>query len=107
MRFELRTDVSNIDKIEYGKKGSELECFIPAEYEWKQLNFGQGEGQVLVDGCEWGFYYTDNNMIGIVLHEGDIDISQASIFIKKVKEKVSKSVSAEIEVVLVGDETSE
>jgi len=66
--------------------------------EWRQLNYGQGEGQVLIDGCEWGFYWfgVDAEFV-IMLHDGEISLTKAVEFVQSVAQLVvSPGVAIEI-----------
>jgi hypothetical protein len=53
MIFSITAIDEPFPQLEYGQNPRHLECFIPAGVEWHQLNFGQGEGQVEIEGCEW------------------------------------------------------
>ena len=103
MIFELRENDGFVPDIEDGGLGKELSGFIPDGYKWEQLNYGQGEGQVQINNCEWGFYYGGNNSISIILHEGSIDIEDAYIFIGKVKEKIYGEKSITTQILLIGN----
>jgi hypothetical protein len=103
MQFEIKERSGYLPELQYGCTGYELSCFIPDSYEWKQINYGQGEGQVLIDFCEWGFYYTDNDSLIVVLHEGVILLNEAVKFIELVVKKVFTEKSGNVDVLLVGD----
>jgi hypothetical protein len=64
-------------RLTFGPVGSELSTYLPATIEWKQLNYGQGEGQVLIAGCEWGLYWYNSTDLALVLHSGEVDLSTA------------------------------
>lgn len=68
MVFEITCVGGGFPDIEY-PRGRELSVFFPAGHACVQLNYGQGEGQVLIDGAEWGFYYSDKTTLHAVLHE--------------------------------------
>ena len=87
MTFAIKEKSGIIPDLDYGSRQSELSCFIPEGYDWEQTNYGQGEGQVRVEGSEWGFYYSDDG-INITLHEGIIPLSEAVRFVEKVAEKI-------------------
>ncbi len=88
MRFELKEENGFIPDFECETPGRELSCFIPDGYLWEQINYGQGEGQVVINNCEWGFYYSDDNAISIVLHTGTITVEEGLQFVSAVKEKI-------------------
>lgn len=64
-----------------GPYGRELACYIPDELTWKQLNYGQCEGQVEIDGNEWGLYWTAPDVFAVQLHTGEIDLERALRFV--------------------------
>ena len=72
MRFDLLEKNGFVPNLEYGNEGQEHSCFIPDGIPWLQLSYGQGEGQVSILDCEWGFYYGDNKVISIELHDGTV-----------------------------------
>ena len=98
MIFYLKERNNFVPDLQYGSTGVELECFIPDGYEWLQINYGQGEGQVLINGCEWGFYYSNHDSITVVLHEGDISEDEAYEFAKDVCNHIFGSKSADVEI---------
>jgi len=100
MKFELVFEAEEFD-ISYGEQGRELSCFIPEGMSWRQLNYGQGEGQVEIDGNEWGFYYSDSGGICVVLHKGEAQHGSALEFVEKVKDKIFGERSKFCKVLLV------
>jgi len=106
MRFDLKEADGYLPDLIYGEQGNELSCFLPDDVKWEQVNYGQGEGQVMIDSCEWGFYYVDDDTISIVLHSGNMPLSDASKFIKNVCKKVfgDKDNSVTISVTGTGDD---
>jgi hypothetical protein len=101
----VRFDLKNMNGLEavlkYGDPGRELSCFMPEDSQWEQINYGQGEGQLLVNGCEWGFYYTDDNSLSVVLHKGPLSRSEAEAFVDAVKLKIYGADSVNVEVKFV------
>jgi hypothetical protein len=73
-----------------GPRGRELRCFIPDELPWVQLNYGQGEGQVMINNCQWGFYWQSPNELAICLESGEVDRKFAYQFVLAVAKKLSK-----------------
>ena len=90
MIFRLREENGFLPDLVYGDRGRELRCFIPIEYSWKQLNYGQGEGQVLINGSEWGFYYSSYETIDVILHDQATSQKEALQFAHRVCEHVYK-----------------
>ena len=48
----------------------QLQPFIPNSVLSRQVNFGQGEGQILVEDCIWGIYEHGNHGYRIQFEEG-------------------------------------
>lgn len=103
MRFEIFDKYGDLPDLVYGEEGRELSCFIPDNIDWRQVNYGQGEGQVLIDGAEWGFYYGDQNTISIMLHKGEVEVQSAFHFVLKTSKKVFGE-NANIKITLVGED---
>lgn len=89
MIFEILDEDSSLDKIIYGKKGRELSCFIPFDSGWTQLNYGQGEGEVSINSCTWGFYFSDNGL-SVALLSGEIKINDAYELLQGIAKKILK-----------------
>ena len=75
--FEVFCPNHEWPEIDY-PRGQELSVFFPKGRPAVQVNYGQGEGQVLIDGLEWGFYYNERGNLDVVLHGAGISPSQAS-----------------------------
>jgi hypothetical protein len=68
-------------------RGSELVGYFPKGAAVKQLNYGQGEGQVEISGCEWGIYQTNNrDELALVVHSGEISAMDAVAVVRQVAE---------------------
>jgi len=86
MRFVVRVIGKPFPYPELGPPGSELAGYIPAGTQWKQLNYGQGEGQVEMAGCEWGLYQTYCGALAIELHLGKCSAPAAFELVRRVAE---------------------
>ncbi len=89
MFFVIKFDQSRSLDIRRGPQGFELSCYVPAGVSWKQINYGQSEGQVEIEGREWGFYWQGPGDFAVVLHDGEIDATEAVKFVRAVAEKLS------------------
>jgi hypothetical protein len=107
VKFVIMPTGAPFPKLELGTldRGGALACFIPAGIEWKQINYGQGEGQVEIGGCEWGFYYTSRYKCsslaagwGIVvqLEVGDFSANAALELVQRIAELISCGAPFEI-----------
>lgn len=95
MVFELGDGDSNWDDLDYS--GSpKLSVFFPPGSDCKELNYGQGEGQVLIDGHEWGFYYGDQGHLLAVLHDGDLSVEEASLVVSRLSANLSTKLGSEV-----------
>ncbi len=97
IEFELLVEDGERIDIVFGPPGKELACFVPDGMEWKQINYGQGEGQININGNEWGIYYSVNGGISIILHDGEVDYSEALALVEKIKNKVFGERTVKIE----------
>lgn len=84
MRFDIIGKDSSVSEPPNGPQGRELSYFIPDDIEWQQLNYGQGEGQARIFGCEWGFYFARDRAVTIMVHAGAVDAELALTFAKRV-----------------------
>jgi|CXWL01.1.fsa_nt_gi hypothetical protein len=104
MRFAIQAINGEIPALKYGPSNParrELECFVPDFCDWRQLNYGQGEGQVEIEGREWGFYYGSGGEISVYLHSGQMDPQAAFAFVRDVANKIVRGKVA-FRIVLIG-----
>lgn len=73
----------------------ELRLFFPVGYTCEQLNCRDGEGQILIDGNEWGIYDTYANALTVVLHAGDLSYSDAKKVVNAICRQLSIRTSVE------------
>lgn len=78
----------------------DLSKTIPKNYQGKPLNFGQGEGQVEIDGTVWGFYVSDSGDYCMQFEEGYLDWHSLNNLVESIVSAIDISfgVSAKIEV---------
>lgn len=90
MVFVIRFEGGALPEYVVGPPGRELSCYIPDDLPWKQINFGQGEGQADIAGNEWGFYHgpPDSGELHVVLHSGDLDPPDAVAFVNAIAMKL-------------------
>jgi hypothetical protein len=102
MRFRIRPVGGQLPDIPLGPPGRELGCYLPTSVAWRQLNYGQGEGQVEVEGREWGLYQTGDGGLAVVLHSGEVSAADGLAFACRVAELVAGD--APFELLLQGTE---
>lgn len=60
----------------------DLETIIPKNRSGEALNFGQGEGQVAIDGTVWGIYCGKQGNYFIQYEEGSLSPAEFNAFMK-------------------------
>jgi hypothetical protein len=63
---------------------------------WRQINYGQGEGQVDVAGREWGIYQAEGGGLVLVLHSGELAAEQGLEFARRVADVVAGGTKVEL-----------
>src|SRR4051812_46333282 len=86
MRFVIRPVDGPFRYPNLGVRGRELSGYIPPGVEWRQINYGQGEGQIEIAGCEWGFYQTGCHGLAVALHIGEVPATEALDFTRRIAE---------------------
>lgn len=71
-----------------------LSLFFPPGAVCKQLNSGQGEGQVMIDGAEWGFYYNESGNLDVVLHGGGLSTEEAERVVRSICRQLERELGA-------------
>lgn len=71
-----------------GPRGRELEYLIPEGVEWDQVGYGQGEGQVRMEGCEWGIYWESARRLSLQLESGQVEFEVAAATVRRIADKV-------------------
>jgi len=102
MRFEIIPVEGSFPEIRYGPQGRELSGFLPENVHWHPLNYGQGEGQVMIEGCEWGFYHGMDGVKSVKLHTGTWSAEQAFAFVEGVAKKIAGNTRYKL--ILVGED---
>ena len=89
MAFRIRFPDGRHPEFNLGPPGGELGCYVPEGIAWTQRNYGQGEGQVEIDGRVWGFYWNAPGTLDVILHRSEIDLDQALAFVRAVAERLA------------------
>lgn len=101
MKFELVDRQGYLPDLNYGESGRELACFVPEDFEWQQVQFENGEGEVEIRGHVWRFYFTQEG-IGIKLMDGIVTFKEADLFLQAVKERIWGSHHHEVQCFIAG-----
>lgn len=99
MKFRIAPVEGLFPELDYPASPNELSLFFPAGHSCEQINYGQGEGQVLIDGMEWCFYYNDNGDLSVVLHEAGLSNAKATAVVEAICERLSTSTALSWQVV--------
>jgi hypothetical protein len=103
MKFVIRSNDGHFPDPVIGPPGRELVCYLPDRVDWRQLNYGQGEGQAEAIGGEWGFYWSGEGQMSVILHAGSVRPEAAFRFVRGVAERVAGRTTG-FEIVLAGDD---
>ena len=67
----MRIAIGNDASIEV-RESDDLLCLVPADSVGRVLNYGQGEGQVWIDGIVWGLYVDSSGHYYLQFEEGSL-----------------------------------
>lgn len=67
----------------------DLALFIPDHLDGKVLNYGQGEGQIEIEGTVWGLYVNNENFYYFTLEEGFISWDKFTALVDSILVKVN------------------
>lgn len=95
----------NSANISFNKK-DELLRVIPCNMDGKALNYGQGEGQVEIEGVVFGFYLNNENIYYMQFEEGVIDWKDLVELIKAIVLKIEKEFNSNIKLIAEGSYTN-
>ena len=85
----MKIIISNAVKVEFKTKIDLLQL-IPDGIDGKVLNYGQGEGQVLIGESVWGIYYSSNTECVLQYEEGIIDFLTVLALATRIIEKLKR-----------------
>lgn len=81
---------------------SQLHWLFPPDLPCEQLNYGQGEGQALLDGAEWGFYYDRSGDLDVVMHSGELALERAAKVVELICEQMERHLGVAFQFELCG-----
>lgn len=106
----MKIVISNASDINFESK-VDLNRIIPEGIDGHALNFGQGEGQVLIDNSVWGIYYADNDNCILQYEEGLIEflplLALTTRIIDKLKREFNQNLVFQIQGALEGQKSHE
>ncbi|MCP3101814.1 hypothetical protein LZ198_23335 [Myxococcus sp. K15C18031901] len=91
--YEVTGDLASLD---LGEWPTPLSVFFPEGSRCEQLNYGQGEGQVDIDGEEWGFYWSPHGSLRVVRHEGLRSVEQTQEVMTRIRARLAERLRGEV-----------
>jgi inosine-uridine nucleoside N-ribohydrolase len=73
----------------------------------KVVNYGQGEGQVEIEGIVFGFYFGEDNKYYFTFEEGVIEWGRAKVLVDAILNKIQKEFGNDIKLLANGPLTNE
>ena len=93
----MRILIDDKNKIEFDSL-TDLAKLIPSSLNGKAINYGQGEGQVEIEGTIWGIYYTDKKyQFCLQYEEGVIEWSSLQHICHLILEQIRLAFGQDIE----------
>lgn len=80
----------------------DLAKIIPASLRGKALNFGQGEGQVEIEGTIWGMYCGGRENYLLQYEEGLISWEEFEPILKAIQDKIKIEFGSQIRFIVEG-----
>lgn len=106
----MKIIISNAADIDFESK-VDLNRLIPEGIDGNVLNYGQGEGQVLIDSLVWGIYCSNEDTYILQYEEGLIDfltlLALTTRIIDKLKREFNQNLIFKIEGLLEHQESHE
>ena len=97
----MKLSLLNSANIAFNKK-DELLRVIPYKMNGKVLNYGQGEGQIEIEGVVFGFYLNNENIYYMQFEEGVIDWIDLVKLIDAIILKIEKEFNSNIKLMAEG-----
>lgn len=67
-----------------GPRGRELEYVLPADVEWEQVSYGQGEGQIRMLGCQWGISWEGPRKLSLEVESGQVPLDSVMAIVSRI-----------------------
>jgi hypothetical protein len=81
---------------------ADLAKAIPLGKSGQPLNYGQGEGQVEIDGTVWGFYVDGEQSYQMAFEEGVVEWAKIQELVSEIVKALSHNFSTSISIHAVG-----
>jgi len=97
----MKIIISNANDVEF-ETLVDLNRLIPEGIDGKILNYGQGEGQVLIGESVWGIYAKSENESVLQYENGLIDFFTLLALTSKIMDKLRREFSSDLEFKIEG-----
>ena len=94
------------ENIDLTSKG-DLALFIPDHLNGKVLNYGQGEGQVEIEGTVWGLYVNTDNNYYFTFEEGFISWERFTSLVDEILAKLNQEFGVNFSLAVEGPISNE
>ena len=98
--------LNNSGNIDFSCK-EDLAKAIPIGFQGKPINYGQGEGQVEIDGTVWGFYLNSDGSYYMVFEEGVVGWVKIDALVHGIINALTKKFGEKISVTAEGPFTND
>lgn len=106
VRDSMKLLLKNSEDINFSCK-ADLAKAIPFGLSGKPLNYGQGEGQVEIEGTVWGFYIMPKNGYYMAFEEGVVDWEKIEKLVHAIADALTREFGKIITVVAEGPFTND
>jgi hypothetical protein len=96
----------NSEKVDF-KASHDLSLVIPKKMKGKVINYGQGEGQVEIEGIVFGFYVGDDKKYYFSFEEGVMEWERVKVLVDAILNKIQKEFGKDIKLLAKGPLTNE
>ena len=102
----MKLKLLNSEKVEF-KDSNALSLVIPENMKGKVVNYGQGEGQVEIEGIVFGFYFGEDNKYYFSVEEGVTEWERIKVLVDAIQNKIQKEFGESIRLLAEGSLTNE
>ena len=105
INYPMELYLRGTDKIRFSCDEDLLKV-IPDGSKGRALNFGQGEGQVEIDGTQWGFYIDQTGLYHMAFECGNLDWRTLNNLVEGIISAINKSFDVNVHVEVKGPFTN-
>lgn len=94
------------EDIDFTSK-EDLALFLPDHLEGRVLNYGQGEGQIEIEGTVWGLYVNSDNNYYFTFEEGFINWERFTYLVESILVTVNQEFDGRFSLAVEGPLSNE